>query len=120
MRKTFKYRIYPHRQQEQIIRETLEHCRLLSNHLLGERKEAYEKEKHTLSAYTQINSFPLRKEAIPALKTVHSQVLQDVAQRLDKAFPAFFRRVKSGEQPRLSPVSAYSTLPFIYLSAIRF
>ena len=84
MRKTFKYRIYPNRQQEQIILETLEHCRLLYNRLLGERKDAYEKNKHTLSAYTQINSFPVRKEAIPELKTVHSQVLQDVAKRLDR------------------------------------
>jgi transposase len=50
MRQTFPYRLYPNRQQERPIRETLEHGRLLYNRLLGERKEAYEKEKHTLPA----------------------------------------------------------------------
>ena len=107
MRKTFQYRIYPNKAQEQIILETLEHCRLLYNRLLGERKEAYEKGKHTLSAYTPQQSFAARKEAIPELKTVHSQVLQDVAKRLDKAFQAFFRRVQSGEKPgypRFQPI----------------
>ena len=33
------------------------------------------------------------------LQPVHSQVLQDVAKRLNKAFHAFFRRVKNGETP---------------------
>ncbi len=115
MRKSFKYRIYPNRVQEQLILETLEHCRLLYNRLLGERKDAYTKFQHTLSAYTQINSFPVRKEAIPELKTVHSQVLQDVAKRLDKAFQAFFQRVKSGEKPgypRFQPVPRYHSFTY--------
>jgi putative transposase len=30
---------------------------------------------------------------------VHSQVLQDVVLRVDRAFQAFFRRVKAGETP---------------------
>lgn len=115
MRKTFKYRIYPTKAQERVILETLEHCRFLYNRLLGERRESYEKFRHTLSAYTQINSFPVRKEAIPELKTVHSQVLQDVARRLDKAFQAFFRRVKSGEKPgypRFQPTQRYHSFTY--------
>jgi putative transposase len=52
--------------------------------VLAEHKEAYEK----LSYVAQANSFPARKDAIPALKSVHSHVLQDVAKRLDKAFQA--------------------------------
>jgi putative transposase len=35
----------------------------------------------------------------PALASVHSQVLQNVAVRIDLAFKAFFRRVKNGENP---------------------
>ena len=35
----------------------------------------------------------------PGLKTVHSQVLQNVAVRIDLAFKAFFRRTKAGEKP---------------------
>jgi putative transposase len=33
------------------------------------------------------------------MQSVHSQVLQNVAVRVDLAFKAFFRRVKAGEQP---------------------
>ena len=99
MRQSFKYRLYPNKTQQQMIEDTMEHCRLLYNRLLTERKEAYEKFGHTLSYVAQANSFPMRKQAIPALQSVHSQVLQDVAKRLDKAFDAFFRRVKNGEKP---------------------
>jgi putative transposase len=35
----------------------------------------------------------------PSLVNVHSQVLQNVAVRIDLAFQAFFRRVKAGEKP---------------------
>lgn len=96
MRQSFKYRLYPNRAQQQVIEDTLEHCRLLYNRLLAERKESYEKSGKTLSYVAQANSFPARKAAIPVLQSIHSQVLQDVAQQLDKAFHAFFRRVKNG------------------------
>ncbi len=99
MRQSFKYRLYPNKTQQQMIEDTLEHCRLLYNRLLAERQEAYEKFGHTLPYVAQANSFPERKQAIPVLQSVHSQVLQDVAKRLDKAFHAFFRRIKTGEKP---------------------
>ncbi|MBS3904324.1 MAG: transposase [Simkania sp.] len=35
----------------------------------------------------------------PGLEEVHSQVLQNVVDRLDKSFQAFFRRCKTGEKP---------------------
>ena len=36
---------------------------------------------------------------MPEYAEVNSQVLQDVVQRVDRAFQAFFRRVKAGETP---------------------
>lgn len=39
------------------------------------------------------------KREIPELKHVSSQVLQEVLQRLDRAFKHFFDRVKRGEKP---------------------
>ncbi|HMA36693.1 MAG TPA: transposase, partial [Chloroflexia bacterium] len=39
------------------------------------------------------------KEDRPVLRSVHSQVLQNIAVRIDLAFAAFFRRVKAGENP---------------------
>lgn len=39
------------------------------------------------------------KKDSPYLKGAFSQVLQDVLRRVDKAFKAFFRRFKAGEEP---------------------
>ena len=99
MRKTLQYRIYPTHKQETLLLNTLEQCRRLYNHLLEERKRRWEEEKKGLSLYTQQSTFPLLKEKVPELGDVHSQVLQNVAVRIDLAFKAFFRRVKQGVDP---------------------
>lgn len=99
MRKTYKYRIYPTRKQVRKLNETLQECRWLYNHLLEVRKTTYEQTGKTLSLYEQQETFSLLKEQRPLLKGVHSQVLQNVAVRIDLAFKAFFRRVKAGEKP---------------------
>lgn len=99
MRKAYKYRLYPTKEQEEQIQFTLERCRLLYNRLLDERRVAYDTDKITLNYYDQANTLCERKKYVPALTQVHSQVLQDVVKRLDKAFQAFFRRVKAGETP---------------------
>ncbi len=40
-----------------------------------------------------------KKTVRPTLSKVYSQVLQNVTERVDLAFKAFFRRLKSGEEP---------------------
>lgn len=53
----------------------------------------------SLSKYQQLMLLPLLKEERPNLKKVHSQVLQNVVDRLDKAFQGFFLRCQKGEKP---------------------
>ncbi|GHO54331.1 RNA-guided endonuclease InsQ/TnpB family protein [Ktedonobacter robiniae] len=95
----FQYRIYPTKKQIKKLNETLEECRWLYNHLLEQRKTSYEQEGKSLSLYQQQDTFPALKQERPSLKQVHSQVLQNVAVRIDLAFKAFFRRIKAGEEP---------------------
>src|SRR5256886_14725962 len=99
MRKMFQYRIYPTRKQVHKLNETLDECRWLYNHLLENRKHAYAHTGKGLSCYEQQSTYPLLKQERPTLERVHSQVLQNVAVRLDLAFKAFFRRCKAGENP---------------------
>src|SRR6266567_2337055 len=99
MRKMFAYRLYPTKNQLQKLNEILEECRWLYNHLLERRKTSYEQEGKNLSLYDQQETFPRLKTQRPSLATVHSQVLQNVAARVDLAFQAFFRRCKAGETP---------------------
>src|SRR2546423_9897130 len=99
MRKMFQYRIYPTRKQLHKLDETLDECCWLYNHLLEMRKHAYAHTGNGLSCYEQQSTYPLLKQERPTLERVHSQVLQNVAVRIDLAFKAFFRRVKQGENP---------------------
>lgn len=115
MLKAYKYRLYPNREQRKAFDFTLERCRLLYNRLLEERIHAYKSEGKSSTYYAQANTLSERKRHIPALKHVHSQVLQDVAKRLDKAFQAFFRRVKRGETagfPRFKPATQYDSFTY--------
>ena len=95
MRKTYKYRVYLTNGQRRILTQQLEECRWVWNQLREARAFAYE---HSLKCgrYDLINLLPTFKQQRPSLKLVHSQVLQNIAIRLDLAFQAFFRRVKEG------------------------
>jgi len=100
MRKAFKYRLYPTSEQEQILFWTLARCRELYNAGLAERKEAYRMAGKTISYYEQKRDLPEIKNVLrEEYQNIHSQVLQDVLLRLERAFQAFFRRVKAGEKP---------------------
>lgn len=98
-RKTFRYRLYPTASQERALLSTLEECRWLYNLLLEERRDAYRQSGKGVSLYSQINRFPDLKSFRKSLKNVHSQVLQNVAVRVEFAFKAFFRRCTAGEKP---------------------
>ena len=99
MRKTFKYRLYPTKQQKTLLNKTLESCRFLYNEFLEERNQIYNTYKFSLNYYDQQNHIPTLKKEFPELNFVHSQVLRDVAKRVDLAYQAFFRRLKAGEKP---------------------
>jgi putative transposase len=100
MRKAFKYRLYPPSEQEQILFWTLARCRELYNAGLAERKEAYRMAGKTISYYEQKRDLPEIKNILrEEYQNIHSQVLQDVLLRLERAFKAFFRRVKAGDSP---------------------
>jgi putative transposase len=100
MLRSFKYRLYPTKRQQRLLSEQLEELRWLWNTLLAERKQAWEERQETVDYYDQKAELPaLKADLRPGLQQVHSQVVQDVALRVKKAMDAFFRRLKTGEQP---------------------
>ncbi len=99
MTKTLKFRLYPTKHQQRVLQEILEECRWLYNHFLEERKNAWEKDKNSIGYFQQSESIVALKKERPSLNKVYSQVLQNVADRMDKTFQNFFRRVKQGEAP---------------------
>jgi putative transposase len=82
----------------------LEECRWLYNNTLAYRKDAWEQESRNAGWYETKARIPVLKGERPTLKTVHSQVLQNVTERVELAFQAFFRRIRkshegTGENP---------------------
>src|SRR5215469_17359823 len=99
VRKTFKYKLTPTPEQERTLQTVVWRCRELYNAGLQERKAAWEQCRVCVSFAMQSAQLPAIKEVRPDYREINAQVLQDVLHRLDKAFAAFFRRVKAGEHP---------------------
>jgi putative transposase len=99
VRKTYKYKLKPTCEQERLLERTLMLCRHVYNAAVGEQRAAWRLCGITVTYYQQKAELPGIKEAMPEYAEVHSQVLQDVVLRVDRAFQAFFRRIASGETP---------------------
>jgi putative transposase len=99
LRRTYKYKLYPTKNQSRILDTTLNMCRDLYNSALQERIEAYKKAGISLWYANQSNELPKLKELNPQYEFIYAQVLQDVLHRLDKTFKSFFRRIKNQETP---------------------
>jgi putative transposase len=88
----------------------------LYNAALQERRDAYRLNRISISYYDQANQLKEIKETNSEYKDVHSQVSQDVLKRVDKAFQAFFRRIKSKKEkagfPRFQGKHRYNSFTF--------
>jgi putative transposase len=100
IRKTYKYKLKPTPAQAQALEAALWRCRVLYNVALEQRKTWWER-GHGIGVnyYQQKAELPDLKAAFPEYAEVHSQVVQDVLLRLDRAFQACFRRVQAGQTP---------------------
>lgn len=112
MRKTFKYRLLGDEEVFSKAERWLALCQGLYNVALEQRIVIYRQDKGSISGYDQQNQLPELKTEFPEYKNVGSQALQNVIERLDKAYKAFFRRVKSGEKagfPRFKSKERYDS-----------
>lgn len=97
--RTFQYRLYPTKAQEKALQLQLEVSRHVYNMALEERRLAWELEEKSMGKREGYLLAKQYKKTFPQSKTVHSHVLQAAIEDLDRAFHAFFRRVKAGEEP---------------------
>ena len=97
MYRTSRYRLYPSKAQARVLADTLDTCRDLYNSLLHWRIHDCDRLGRAPTRFQQQAARPGWKKTHPELKRVHSQALQDVVHRADRAFQDFFRRIKAGE-----------------------
>ncbi len=94
MKRTYKYKARISKRTEASALRWLNLCRRLYNGALAERINLYKESGRSLSAYDQDKELSQFKKDNPEFAVVGSQVLQDTLDRLDKAYKAFFRRLK--------------------------
>ena len=91
--KTYKFRLYPTKEQEVLLNQHFGHSRWVYNHFLNERKEQYQADKKSDNYYKQAATLTnlKKQEDTKWLKEVNSQTLQFALRSLDTAFLNFFR-----------------------------
>jgi len=98
-RRGYKYRLYPSKRQLDKLNTQLGLCREVYDRLLENCIKEYEKDKSFRINRSSLNSLLNRlKEEDPRLDGIYSQALQNVFDRVIKAYQNFFRRVKEGKQ----------------------
>ena len=99
MLKVVKVRLYPNKEQQQLIHKTFGSCRFVYNQLLDAKIKAYE-------CGDNLSIYELKKRLVPMKKAkggeflneVDSTALQNSVLNMDKAFKNFFRMIKKGER----------------------
>ena len=120
MKKAFKFRIYPNKNQEVKLNRTLGTCRKLYNEKLAERKRQAELNRlkkefdvfpwgktEWINKYDQM--LDLTASKTPYQKEIFSQVLQDAIKRVDKSFKNFFN---GSGYPRFQGRNRYNSFTY--------
>lgn len=96
VRRAYKNKLDPTPVQVQQLEETLWRCRTLYNTALEQRITLWKQRGVTLTRYEQEAELKDLRAAFPDYTAIHSHVLQDVLARLDRAYQAFFQRIREG------------------------
>ena len=91
--KTYKFRMYPNAEQQELLGKYLGCVRFVYNHFLNERKAQYKETQKSDNYYEQAKKLTLLKKQkeYSWLKEINSQTLQYSLRHLESAYLNFFR-----------------------------
>lgn len=91
--KTYKFRMYPNTEQQELLSKYFGCVRFVYNHFLNERKEQYSETQKSDNYYEQAKKMTLLKkqEEYSWLKEINSQTLQHSLRHLETAYTNFFK-----------------------------
>ncbi len=92
--KAYKFRLYPNKNQQEIINKTLGCTRLVYNYYLDRKQKLYEEKGENISIYECIKDIPNLYEDKPFLKEIDSMSLRCSLFDLDNAYTKFFKENK--------------------------
>ena len=99
MEYSYRFRIYPTREQTVQMQRTFGCCRYVYNYYHSKRIDAYKTDKTTLGYKACSADMTALKKQLLWLCEVDATALQSSLRALDAAYQNFFRRVKHGEKP---------------------
>ena len=91
--KTYKYRLLPNKEQEEILARYFGAVRFIYNHFHTKKKKQYDKTSKSDNYYAQAKTLTnlKKQEEYSWLKEVNSQTLQQSLRHLETAYTNFFR-----------------------------
>ena len=89
--KAYKYRIYPNKNQQELIQKTFGCTRFVYNYYLNKRKEMYEKDKTTFTYNMCSKDLTKLKKGLEWLREPDKDSLQKALKDLDAAYKKFFK-----------------------------
>lgn len=101
MEHSYKFRLYPNKEQENLMLRTFGCGRFVYNYYLAQRIKSYQETGKSPSRFAQdkdLTSLKQQEETV-WLREVDSQALTRELKFLDDAYQNFFRRAKKGEKP---------------------
>ena len=109
IKKSYKYKLKTNRKQEKMITSWIHSCRAVYNLALETKIYAYKSHGVSLSKYDLIKQLPSLKKDYDWIKSVPSQTLQNVVERMDTAYQSFFR---GGGFPRFARKDFFKSILF--------
>jgi putative transposase len=110
-RRKVTYKLYPNATQEAALAALLRHHQQLYNAALQERRDAWEKQRVSISYEDQCASLTALRQSGPEWVVANCSSEQITLRRVKKAFDAFFRRCKAGEEPGYPRFKALDRMP---------
>ena len=97
--KTYKFKLKPNKEQEETLFHYLNTTRFIYNLCLDYKKNLYQNHNISISKNDIQKELKDIKNETDWIGSLHSQVIQEVTDRLFVSYDNFFRRVKKGETP---------------------
>lgn len=119
---SYNYRLYPNQEQRQTLNRILEIHRGLYNDALTERRLAWKMNRKSINYRDQANQLKAIRAFDEEAAFVNYSSIQQTLRKLDKAFDAFFRRIKSGEKPgfpRYKGKGWFKSVCYVYNDGLR-
>ena len=110
-KRKISYKLYPSPKQALALQALLRSHQQLYNAALEERISAWSKAGKSLTYTDQCKSLTVLRTELPEWQQANCSSQQMTLRRLDKAFGAFFRRVKAGQAPGFPRFKSLARFP---------